>query len=454
MFIDTHAHLFYPDYNGEQDSILENAANANVDYILIPGTDLASSAKASQLAEKYPQIYASVGVHPHDSAEWDKKYLTDLEYLIQNNKKVCAVGEIGLDYYYDFSPKEKQHQAFRDQIEFALKHDLPVIVHNRDADEDVLRIVSEYCASGLRAQFHCFSSSVQMARELVKMGQFISFTGNITFKKMQELREVASMVPVEHLLLETDSPFMTPEPKRGKRNEPSNVRLVAEKLAELHHLTVDDIARVTSYNAFQLFGIGAPPEVRVTYKIGRSLYINVTNRCNADCTFCQRKDAPFIVGYNLKMAKKDEPTPEEYIRQIGDPKQYSEIVFCGYGEPTIRWDVVKQVAECVKVHGGKTRMNTNGHGNVINKRDITPEMEGVIDTVSVSLNSPYPSQYAEIMRLDESYFHAMVEFTRKAKAFVPTVVLSIVTLDEVEREAARKFAEEEVGVLFRERIYF
>jgi len=452
MFIDTHAHLFYPNFNGEVDEVIERAKNAGIDYMIVPGTDLASSAKAIELADKYDMIYASVGVHPHDSKEWNESFIPKLEEIIKH-KKVVAIGEIGLDYFYDFSPREAQLKAFEDQIEIALKHNLPIIIHNREANDDIMAYARKYKESSLRAQYHCFAGTIENARELIEMRHFISFPGNITFKKADSLRNLLSRISVENLLLETDSPFMTPVPHRGERNEPANIKLIAEKIAEVHNLTVEDVARTTSYNAFKLFGIGKKPKLNFTYKIGNSLYINVTNRCNADCVFCDRKGEAVINGYSLKMKKSEEPEAEIYIKEIGDPKQYKEIVFCGYGEPTIRWDVVKKIAKYIKDNGGTTRMNTDGHGNYINKYDITPELEGLIDTVSISLNSTNPEQYAKLMRVDPKMHKEMIDFAKKAKKY-SRVVLSIVGLSEIDANAAKKFVTEEIGVEFREREYF
>jgi len=451
MFIDTHTHLFYPNFNGELEEVIQRARNEGVDYMIVPGTDLASSAQAIELAEKYEFIYAAVGVHPHDSKDWDEALLKNLEELA-SNKKVVAIGETGLDYFYDFSPKEKQIQAFEDQIKLAVKLKLPLIIHNREADKDVMEIMRKYNGQ-VRAQFHCFAGSIEDARELIEMHHYISFTGNITFTKADNLRKVLSRIDTENLLLETDSPFMTPVPHRGKRNEPSMIRLVAEKIAEVHHVTVEDVARTTSFNAYKLFGIGMKPQVSFTYKIGNSLYVNVTNRCNADCVFCDRKGEASIKGYNLKMSKSEEPDAEVYIKEIGDPKNYSEIVFCGYGEPTIRWDVLKEIAKYVKDNGGKTRMNSDGHGSFINKRDITPELKGLIDTVSISLNSVNPEQYSKLMRVDSSMHGEMLDFARKAKNYTH-VVLSVVGMSVIDTEAAKKFVTDEIGVDFREREYF
>lgn len=453
MFVDTHAHLFYPNFKDDLPEVIDRATENGIDYIIVPSTDIASASEAIELSDMYPQVYAAIGIHPHDSKEWDEKFIEKIEELAKH-PKVVAIGEIGLDYYYDFSPKEKQIAAFRAQLDLAVKLGLPVIIHNRESDEDVLSIVKEYANKNLRAQFHCFNGSISYAKEVISLNHFVSFTGNITFSKADSLRDVVKSISMENILLETDSPFMTPKPYRGQRNEPAYTRLIAEQIAQIFNITVEDVGRITSANVFRLFGIGKNPDVSYTYKIGNALYVNVTNRCNADCVFCDRKGHAIISGYNLKMDKSEEPPESVYIGEIGDPKQYSEIVFCGYGEPTIRWDVIKSVAKYVKDKGGKTRMNTNGHGNLINHKDITKEMNGFIDTVSISLNTTDPAEYARIMRLDEKYFHEMVDFAKKSRDAGIKVVLSAVTLSEIDLEKARKFAEEEIKVHFRERQYF
>lgn len=453
MFVDTHAHLFYNNFNEDLPAVLENARAAGVDAVLIPATDLKSCEAILELIEKYDNLYGAVGIHPHDTKDWDDSFIPQIRNFAKH-KKIVAVGEIGLDYYYDFSPKEIQQTAFRAQIELALELDLPVVVHSRDSDDDVLKIISEYSSAKLRAQLHCFNSTLEHALKYIRMNHFISFTGNITFKKADALREVVKNVSIDHLLIETDSPFMTPVPHRGKRNEPAFVPLVAKQIAGLHNISVEDVARITSYNAYKLFGIGKKPELSYVYKIRDALYVNLTNRCDADCVFCNRKEEASVHGYNLKMEKKDEPSVELIIRQIGDPSRYREIVFCGYGEPTIRWDDLKIIARHIKTNGGKTRVNTNGHGNIINGRSIVDEMEGVIDSVSISLNSTDAEQYAQLMQVNKINFNAMIDFAKAAKGKNIHVTLSVVSLDEVEIEKARKFVQEEIGVEFRVRQYF
>ncbi len=453
MFVDTHAHLFYPNFDGELDEVIQRAKDSGVDYIIVPATDIETSLKVIELTKKYAIVYGTVGIHPHDTKDWDESLIPRIEEFAKH-EKILGIGEVGLDYYYDYSPKEKQIEAFKSQIELALKLNLPIVVHNRDASEDILKIIKTYAGTGLRAQFHCFNGTLEEARELIRMHHFISFTGNITFTKADSLREIVSKITPEHLLLETDSPFMTPVPHRGKRNEPAYVKLVAEKIAEVRKVSVQDVARVTSYNSFRMFGIGRKPKTSFTYQIGKNLYINVTNRCNADCIFCDRKGEAAVSGYNLKMPKNEEPAAEVYIKEIGDPKLYDEIVFCGFGEPTIRWDVVKQIAKYVKQNGGRTRLDTDGHGSFINKRDITPELNWLIDIVSISINASDAQKYSELMRVEPKMFDEMINFAKSAKKFVEKVVMSAVLLDDVNISKIRKIVEQEIGAEFRGREYF
>lgn len=451
--IDSHCHLFFDELYKDLDNVINEAKEVGIEYIICPSTNLDTAKTTLEIADKYPMVYAAIGVHPHDTSNFDDNTLLELEKLLKH-PKVVAIGEIGLDYYYDYSPKEKQHFAFREQLRLAKKHNLPVIIHNRDSSEDVMKIFEEEADGTLFGQFHCFSGDYQMARRIVELRSFISFTGNITYKKNEELRKILSRIEPENLLLETDSPFLAPVPFRGKTNRPGYLKIIAEKIADVQGLTFEDIVRSTNFSAYKLFKVGKLPEVSFTYQIGKALYINVTNRCNADCVFCDRKGYASVVGYNLKMPKSMEPPAEVYIKEIGDPKKYSEIVFCGFGEPTIRMDIIKEVAKYVKENGGRTRLNTDGHGNYINKRNILPELSGLIDSVSISLNSADPEQYAKLMQVDKSMFYEMVNFTKEAKKYIPEVVVTIVDLKEVDEEKAKKFAEEELGVKFRAREYF
>ena len=468
MFIDTHAHLTSREFDADRDDVIRRAADAGVTAIVNPATSLEDSSRAVELAHRQEGVYACVGVHPHEAAGAGEDVLAAVEELCAE-AKVVAVGEIGLDFHYDFAPRDVQERVFRAQLGIAARKNLPVVIHTRDATEETVRIVREALESfpAWRSQaatpfgrfpapkgvFHCFPGDPALAWELIRLGFAVSLPGIVTFKNAGNAAEVAREVSAEHLLLETDSPYLAPVPHRGTRNEPSRLPLIAAKIAELQHLSVEDIARATSYGAHTMFGIGSPGAPVFVYTLRNSLYINLTIRCNADCVFCDRKGEAVIKGHNLRIER--EPDAREVIDAIGDPVRYEEIVFCGYGEPTIRLDVLKEVAAWVKSRGGKTRLNTDGHGNVINKRNIVPELVGLIDAVSISLNSTDPVQYGELMRVDgKKFFPAMVEFAREAVRLLPRVVLTIVDMNDVDSEKARRFVEGEIGATFFSRPFF
>nr|NIR49990.1 TatD family hydrolase [candidate division KSB1 bacterium]NIR68606.1 TatD family hydrolase [candidate division KSB1 bacterium]NIS25443.1 TatD family hydrolase [candidate division KSB1 bacterium]NIT72335.1 TatD family hydrolase [candidate division KSB1 bacterium]NIU26119.1 TatD family hydrolase [candidate division KSB1 bacterium] len=207
-----------------------------------------------ELAEEYDGLYAAVGIHPNDSTRLNDHSLSELRELTQHDKAV-AIGEIGLDFYWDKSPVHVQEQAFRAQINLAKELGLPIVIHNREAGREILDVLKSEGTEGLAGMFHCFSEDKVIAEEVLAVGFHISFTGNLTFKK-SELPEVANLVPLTRLLLETDSPFLSPEPKRGRRNEPSHVAFIANKLAEIKGVDVTELRRVTTENAHKLFGLG------------------------------------------------------------------------------------------------------------------------------------------------------------------------------------------------------
>jgi TatD DNase family protein len=472
MFVDSHAHLFFKDFKNELDAVLARAREAGVNTIICPGTDLATSRESVELAEKHEMVYAAVGVHPHDASGADSKVLEEIERL-SHHQKVVAIGEIGLDYHYNYSPHDRQKEVLQAQIDIARRRGLPVILHTRESEEDLLGIIGRNLNDGSpwlesrrrehdryeppRGVVHCFPGDPAMAWKLIEWGFYISLTGPVTFGKKpgkpNSMMEVAEHVSAEHILLETDSPYLTPAPHRGKRNEPAYIPLIAKAVADCQHLSVEDIARTSSFGVLKLFGIGKYPEPTIAYTLNNSLYLNITIRCNADCVFCDRKGEALIKGYNLKIEK--EPSAADVVTAIGDPTRYREIVFCGYGEPTIRLDVLKEVASSVKKSGGKVRLNTDGHGSVINGRNIVPELVGFVDSVSISLNSTDPEQYGKLMRVDPAkFFPAMVAFARECVRCGLDTTMTIVDQNSVNEEKARKFVENDVGAKFRNRPFF
>jgi TatD DNase family protein len=452
MLIDTHAHLEMREFNDDREDVIKRAREAGVEYIITIGTTIESSRDAVLLAEKYDFIYAAIGIHPHEVKDILHPTYEILRHFAQH-KKVVAYGEIGLDYHYEHSPRTDQKRKFRDMLREARELDLPVIVHDRDAHDDTLQILSEEWSPDLGGVLHCFSGDAAMAKRAIEMGFSLSIAGPVTFPKAESLREVVKQIPIEHLLIETDSPYLAPQPVRGRRNEPAFVRHTAEAIAALKGLSVDDVARITSFNAMQLFGIGTLPERgKITYPIRNSLYLNITNRCTAACTFCVRYHTDFVKGHNLRLG--EEPTADQLIKDIGDPTRYAEVVFCGYGEPLLRLDIVKAVAAAVKQRGGRVRIDTNGHGNLVHKRNILPELAGLVDAVSVSLNAQNAEVYFKISqpKFGVETYEAVKDFIREARKYIPDVTATVVAAPGIDIDACRTIAEE-LGARFRVREY-
>jgi len=467
MYIDSHAHLYSEEFRSDLPEVLQRARDGGVEGLIVPGTNVETSREAIALAERYEFVAACVGVHPHEAGKAADGDFEVIEKLSQH-PKVVAIGEIGLDYHYDFSSPAIQQQAFRRQLQMAARRGLPVVVHTRDSIDDAVAIVEDVArvnkqwaerqenvhtrSPGGRGVFHCFTGTPEQAWKLIEMGFYVSYPGIVTFKNSPVI-ETLKRIGYDHILLETDSPYLTPVPMRGKRNEPSYLPVVAEKIASVFDVTAADVARTTRFNTKRLFRIGEPDLPRIVYQLRNSLYLNITIRCNADCIFCDRKGSAVVKGYNLKIER--EPTAEELINAIGDPRTYDEVVFCGYGEPTIRLDVLKTVAGWIKQKGGTVRLNTDGHGNVINHRNIVPELAGLIDVVSISLNSADSGQYGRLMHLDgDRYFRAMVDFALECKRVIGRVHMTIVDLPDVDKDRARRFVEEELGLSLRIRPYF
>ncbi|WP_066650133.1 TatD family hydrolase [Christensenella timonensis] len=249
---DTHVHLLSGHFDEDRETLIARLAGQGIEYVVESSPDIADSIRAAGLAKEHHSVYAAVGVHPHSASEWDEA-AKDVLRSLSKEEKVVAIGEIGLDYHYDFSPRDTQKRAFSEQVKLAMELGLPIVVHSREATLDTLAILKQY--PGVRGELHCFSGSAQTAEELVKMGFYIAFGGALTFKNARKTIEAAQAVPMERLLLETDCPYMTPVPLRGKRNEPAYVRYVAEKMAEVRQLPVEEVARITLENGKRFFGI-------------------------------------------------------------------------------------------------------------------------------------------------------------------------------------------------------
>lgn len=256
MLIDTHLHLDFDHYDDDRDEVVARAVDAGVEKMITIGIDRGTCRRAMRLIDTYDAVYGAVGIHPNSATDWGDDARSELLDYVQH-PDVVAIGEIGLDYYWDKASPQLQHEVFRAQLDLAAEVEIPVIIHNREADDDVLAMLCDWVTDVHPGYppgvLHFFSGDLEMAREAEELGFYFGVDGPLTFRNAEEMREVAKALPIERLLVETDAPFLTPQPHRGKRNEPAYVRFVAEQLASLHNMSLDEIARRTTENAYQLF---------------------------------------------------------------------------------------------------------------------------------------------------------------------------------------------------------
>jgi TatD DNase family protein len=252
MLIDSHAHLEMPDFKKDLEAVIQRAKGSGVEYIFTVGTEKKDWKRAVEIADSHPSIYAILGVHPHNAKEIDDQTYPTLRGLCRNGK-VRAYGEIGLDFFRNLSPRDIQLKRFREQIGLAKELDLPIVIHDREAHRETLEILKSERAEESGGIIHCFSGDYEMAKACLDMGFYISIPGSITFKKAEGSREIVERIPLESLLVETDAPFLTPEPFRGKRNEPSYVRYTAQKVAEIKKVSFEKVAEITTENALRVY---------------------------------------------------------------------------------------------------------------------------------------------------------------------------------------------------------
>jgi TatD DNase family protein len=454
VIVDTHAHLTFPELRSELDVVLARAREAGVGAIITVGTDPADSRAAVKLAGRTEGVWATVGVHPHEAAALSEAVLDDLAALAAS-PKVVAWGEIGLDYYRDRSPREDQRRWFRAQVARARALSLPVVVHDREAHADTLEILKAEGGGMLRGVFHCFSGDTAFAQEVLALGFHLSIPGTVTYPSNEALRRVVASVPLERCLLETDCPYLAPQPRRGKRNEPSLIIHTARAVAEIKGLALADVARITTRASRQLFGVGEAQGAKIAYPIRTSLYLNVTNRCTNRCAFCAKGRSPEVKGHDLTLER--EPTVEEVLAAVdaeGGPAAWDEVVFCGFGEPLLRLDDVIALAFRLRERGAKRiRVNTDGLASLVHGRDAAAELAGVVDAVSVSLNAADEATYERLCRPGVAgAYEGLLAFLRSAVGRISDVTATAVAVPGLDVEACRRVAEA-VGARFRIREY-
>lgn len=454
--IDSHAHLEMRQFSKDLEQVLERAHAAGVVHIVTVGSTLAESRRAVKIAHRYPEVSAVVGIHPHDAVDSDDPAMEELRKLARR-KGVVAIGETGLDFFRDRSPRGVQEDSFRRHIRLASEVGLPVVIHVRDAYSRALQILEEEGLPGEGGVVHCFSGTPEDVTSFLNLGLFLSFTGTVTYQghRNREWSErILSAVPLERMMIETDCPYLSPHPYRGKRNEPAYVSLVAEKVAEIKALSPADVARITTMNAVRFFNLPVTLErSRAAYTIRDSVYLNVTGTCTSACTFCQRSTNPIVKGHDLRLS--EDPSVEEMLAALEEERwrDRSEVVFCGYGEPTVRLDEIREVARRLRDKGcSSMRLNTNGLGNLYHGRNIAPDLAGLFDRISVSLNAQDSRTFMELCRpiYGERSYPALLDFCRRCLEEGMEVVLTAVDHPKVDIGRCRRIAEE-MGAGFRVR---
>ena len=452
---DSHAHISFPEYDNDRDAVIKRAVEAGFEFIINIGSGLGmkGNSDALRLAHQHDFIYTTVGLHPHEASLFSEQTLSDIA-VMSDDPKVVAIGEVGLDYHYMHSPKDAQIQAFESFIKLARDKRLPLVIHSRDANKEVMSMLKRQRAGDVGGVIHSFGGDMEQAGKALELGFYLSINGIITFKNASALRDAVSKLPVDSLLIETDCPFLTPEPYRGKRNEPAYTAYVLKAISGIKGMDQAELSELLLENARQAFGIGV--KQTIAYSFENRLYLNITNRCTNACTFCPKfRNDYYVKDYQLKLMKT-EPSLEEIIKEIGDPSVYEEVVFVGYGEPTQRLDIVIAVSRWLREHGAKRiRLDTDGLANLLYGRDVTKELSQHLDAVSVSLNAPDAGAYAKLCPnpYGEASYHAVTEFIKHAKKNFKNVVATMVNLPNIDIEKTQAVAEE-LGVKLRVRQYY
>jgi TatD DNase family protein len=455
-WFDSHAHLDRRFFSEDLEAVIARAFEAGLDGIVTIGAsaDPAEMEEAVAVAEAHDRIWAAVGIHPHEADRATPESFAALERLLAR-PRVVAVGETGLDFHYDLSSRDRQAAVFRRQVALATGAGKPLVLHVREAHDACLALLRSESLPWPPGVVHCYTGDLETARQYVDLGFKISIPGVVTFRNAGDLADAVRGLRAEDLLVETDSPYLAPVPMRGRKNEPAFVRFTGEAVATLKGLTPADVARVTALTARRLFGIEAGEALvpRLAYPIRDALYVNVTNRCTLRCTFCSKFRDWVVKGHNLRLP--GDPPAEELWAALQEAgfQGYREVVFCGYGEPLLRWEVVRDLALRVKAAGVPTRVNTDGLASLVSGRDVAAALEGAVDALSVSLNAPDGATYASVCRsrYGEEAFRAVCDFIRGARAHVPDVTASVVALPGLDLEACRRLAEDDLQVRFRVR---
>ncbi|MDP8234249.1 MAG: YchF/TatD family DNA exonuclease [Candidatus Saelkia tenebricola] len=447
--IDTHCHLWHPEFHSDLKNVLKSSRNSGVDYFINIGVDVKTSKEAVKMAKKNKGIFAGVGYHPHYAKDFRESDGSQLKKLL-SARRVVAFGEVGLDFYRQISNKKTQIMVLDELLSIWCNTKLPIVVHNRDAHNEILSVLNNIRKFNPKIVMHCFSGDKNFLRECLNRGYYISYATNLTFNK--ELKELIKYTPLEKLLLETDSPYLSPQTKRGIRNEPLNIKESIAVAVAIKGVGEEDIVRSLALNAKVVFNVGhVSINPRIVYKYKGGLYINLTNECSNECVFCTIGKGDYFAGYNLRLNAS--ASIREVLKAVSKEKGYQEVSFCGFGEPFCRFKEMTKIARILKMRGYEIRVVTNGCGNLIQGKNVLPLLKGIVDKISVSLNVVEKDKYNVICKpkLEGDVFSEILNFIREAKKYIPQVEITFLNFSDLDLQKCKEIAQSlEVDYKIRE----
>jgi TatD DNase family protein len=448
MLIDSHAHLQDKKFARDLDRVLERAEDAGIEHLVVVGDRVETSRRAVAMTRRYPFMTAAVGIHPHYESSFVPKMLLELSALARETG-VVAIGEIGLDYHYPNCNIDRQKEMFVAQGRLAGRRGLPLVIHCRDAYDDLSELIEQNEKISRRGIIHCFSGSYEQARRFLTLGFYLGIGGALTYPNGVELRHTVERLGLDRIVVETDSPYLPPQVKRGRRNEPSYLKHTIKALADVSGFSYQDVARMTRANALRVLGLPGKIATEAVFAIRRELHVTITNECPNCCRYCPRNSDYYALGYHLKLDR--ERAVPELLASIGDPTTHDAIVLSGLGEPTMRWDACLEMARDLKRLGARVVLDTNGLGSLVNKRDIAPEMTGLFDGVRINMVAQDRQAYNFLSQttLPDQAFDAMLAFAGRCRDCVPEVTMNVLTVPAVDVEACRALAEDRLKACFR-----
>jgi len=448
VYFDTHCHLCSSAYAEDIEAVLLRAGNAGVSRILIPGTDIEDSTCGAVLAEGHSDLFAAAAIHPSEAAGIGQAEFSRIVRL-QLEAGVIAVGESGLDLHWpDGPPLAVQTELLERHISLAEAFGVTLVLHSRDAEEELLELLGG--PKSFPVVFHSYTGPGATAIRAAEMGFYIGLSGPLTYPANSELRSLAARLPRDRILVETDGPYLAPQPQRGRRNEPAFIEHTASVIAGIWGMDIESTADRLMSNSLEAFQLAPRRRTDLVYIMYGRIYLNITGLCGNRCDFCVRERTDGLAGYHL--AHMGEPDPERLrkILALLEPEWASELVFCGYGEPTMRPELLRELAFTASEKGFRVRLNTNGLCLASLSRNETLDLLEPFDTVSVSLNSHSRENYESVCNpSDTSAWEHLLEFIHLAKT-VCELRTTAVAHDGVDLSAVSALAEE-LGVPFRVR---